>query len=268
MSNFIDLTGQKFGEWIVLRKSDKVLIDSYNKKKIYWVCQCSCGAIFDVQGNSLRSGKSTRCRQCANQSMKSDKLKNQQQNKKKIIKTKKQKIKQQPNNTVLNHPRLKDISNTKYKYFTVISYHHSDTKKQSYWLCKCFCGNNFIATKTAITHNEYLNCGCLKTKSKGENKIIEILNKNNINYKTEYSFSDLYDIKPLRFDFAIFNNNNDLIKLIEFQGEQHYDSNPFYKSPQLHDQLKIEYCKKNHIKLLIIPYWDYNKIDINYLLNK
>ena len=264
MSNFIDLTGQQFGEWTVLKKSDKVLINSQNKKKLYWVCQCSCGRIFDVQGNSLRSKKSTKCRFCANQAMKVIKDTKKQKKQKKI----KHNDKKQPINTVLGHPRIKDISNTKYKYFTVLSYNHSDYKKTSYWLCKCNCGNTFIANKTAILHNENLNCGCLKVRSKGENKIIEILNKYKINYKTEYSFIDLYDIKPLRFNFAIFDENDNLIKLIEYQGSQHYDLSSFYVSPQSHDLLKLKYCQKNKIELLIIPYWDYDKIDINYLLNK
>ena len=34
----------------------------------------------------------------------------------------------------------------------------------------------------------------------------------------EYSFEDLKDKKKLRFDFAIFDKNNKLIKLIEFDG--------------------------------------------------
>lgn len=83
----------------------------------------------------------------------------------------------------------------------------------------------------------------------------------------EYSFSNLKDKKQLRFDFAIFDNNNNLIKLIEFQGKQHYEINSFYISPKEHDELKRKYCKEHNIELLEIPYWDYDKIDINYLLD-
>lgn len=50
--------------------------------------------------------------------------------------------------------------------------------------------------------------------------INNLLIENNINYKKEYSFIDLKGIKggPLRFDFAIFDDNNNLIELIEFDG--------------------------------------------------
>lgn len=48
----IDLTGKHFGEWEVIKKSDR---------DDYWTCKCSCGTIRDVHGYSLRSGKSTSC---------------------------------------------------------------------------------------------------------------------------------------------------------------------------------------------------------------
>ena len=57
MGKTIDLTGQHFGEWTVLRKSDKKTAN----RQTYWVCQCSCGTIRDVCGGNLRNGKSTNC---------------------------------------------------------------------------------------------------------------------------------------------------------------------------------------------------------------
>ena len=48
----IDLTGKHFGEWEVIKKSDR---------DDYWTCKCSCGTVRDVHGYSLRSGKSTSC---------------------------------------------------------------------------------------------------------------------------------------------------------------------------------------------------------------
>jgi hypothetical protein len=46
--------------------------------------------------------------------------------------------------------------------------------------------------------------------SYGEQRIEEILCENNIQYKKEYIFSDLLseNNKPLRFDFAIFDEQN------------------------------------------------------------
>ena len=64
-------------------------------------------------------------------------------------------------------------------------------------------------------------CGCLS--SKGKLKIEKILKENNINYSKEYKFKDLKGINggQLRFDFAIFNEDNQIDFLIEFDGRQH-----------------------------------------------
>lgn len=49
---FVDLTGQKFGEWTVLSKAEK---------ESYWLCECSCGVKREVYAPSLKSGKSLSC---------------------------------------------------------------------------------------------------------------------------------------------------------------------------------------------------------------
>ncbi len=59
MGKNFDLTGQRFGEWLVLERAGKA--SSGNHK---WLCKCSCGNIKEVDGNTLRSGKSTKCRHC------------------------------------------------------------------------------------------------------------------------------------------------------------------------------------------------------------
>lgn len=51
MNNFIDLTGQRFGEWSV--------IDYAGNSK--WNCICSCGTRRAVLGKILRNGMSKSC---------------------------------------------------------------------------------------------------------------------------------------------------------------------------------------------------------------
>ena len=52
----IDLTGQKFGYWTVLRLSEKRL-----RKSRYWWCSCECKTEQEVATYNLTSGKSQSC---------------------------------------------------------------------------------------------------------------------------------------------------------------------------------------------------------------
>ena len=105
--------------------------------------------------------------------------------------------------------------------------------------------------------------------SYGESKIKRILNKLKYNFNEQYYFNDLRGKRkrPLRFDFAIF--IKDKIILIEYQGEQHYEEIPHFKSSlqevQERDNMKKQYCKDKGYYLIEIPYWDFKKIDENYI---
>lgn len=57
--------------------------------------------------------------------------------------------------------KVKDILGKRYGKLTVIKF--VETKnRQSYWLCKCDCGNEKILTKNALARTR--SCGCLKHK--------------------------------------------------------------------------------------------------------
>ena len=60
--------------------------------------------------------------------------------------------------------------------------------------------------------------------SRGEIKIAEILEAAGLMFKEEYIFPDLVaeSGRPLRFDFAVFDDDGNLDFLIEYQGIQHY----------------------------------------------
>ena len=63
--------------------------------------------------------------------------------------------------------------------------------------------------------------------SRGEIKIEEILQMNDMTFVEEYTFPDLVSFSghPLRFDFAVFDDSGDLDFLIEYQGVQHMNPN-------------------------------------------
>lgn len=101
--------------------------------------------------------------------------------------------------------------------------------------------------------------------SKGENKITDLLNKSNIKYQREKSFSDLKH-GLFRYDFYLPCVLGGPV-IIEFNGEQHYHYvKKFYRTQrdwhkaQEHDRRKISYALANGIKIYIIPFWEIDKI--------
>lgn len=106
--------------------------------------------------------------------------------------------------------------------------------------------------------------GCPNCKiSKGVKKIMEYLEKNNIEFKQEYRFDNCKHKRSLPFDFYIQEYN----LCIEFDGKQHFEESNFFggeesfKLTQKRDKIKNKYCKYNGINLLRIPYYEIDSID-------
>ena len=55
MPNFINLENRRFGSWKVIEKT------FVKNGKWYWLCECDCGKIKNVNGGSLTRGLSTNC---------------------------------------------------------------------------------------------------------------------------------------------------------------------------------------------------------------
>ena len=111
--------------------------------------------------------------------------------------------------------------------------------------------------------------------SRGEIKIEDILRASGHNLEEEYSFPDLvsHNGRPLRFDFAIFDDDHELMFLLEYQGIQHYEAKSKFggisglKKQQYNDMQKREYCRKHNIILIAIPYTDESAISYDYIMN-
>ena len=207
---------------------------------IYWICQCDCGNLISVNSCNLRSGeKNHRNMNCG------------------------------------CYTPLQNLIGKKFGKLRVIahddSYEANASNNWSHkWICECECGNIISVFASNLRNLHTTSCGCA-SRSIGEEKIEQILKENHINYIKEYSFEDLKDKRKLRFDFAIFDDNNNLIKLIEFDGRQHIDeytpwgNKDSLEERQHHDILKNNYCKNNNIILLRIPYWKRNYITLSEL---
>lgn len=224
MGKLIDETGNTYGYLTVIERGPN------NKEgRVTWRCKCKCGNEVTVTGKSLRSGNTKSCgcyqkERAAQSNMNRSEV---------LIGKKIGKL------LVLNEAGF---------------IKKSDGKNVRIYSCLCDCGNYCLVQHVNLVKGETTSCGCIR--SKGEFQITELLKLHKINFKKEYSFKDLVDILPLRFDFAIFDKSNHLKCLIEFQGEQHFYSNNGYynKTLILHDNMKIEYCKKNQIPLKFIYY--------------
>ena len=200
--------------------------------KTYWQCKCDCGNITSVSVSNLRAGQVKSCGKCVNKN------------------------------------KFEDLS--KRIFGNVLIENKAFTRnKKIYWNCKCLlCGNNFITRGTNLKSKHTRSCGCTKA-SLGEMLIEKILKEHNVEYKKEYIFDDFktkYKGVP-KFDFAIFEKEK-LKYLIEYDGEQHFHSTSGWNSEECllnttkRDKLKNEYCKRNNIPLIRIPYTLYESLKL------
>ena len=161
----------------------------------------------------------------------------------------------------------KSLIGEKFGKLTVLKEVGRSSTRDIIWECQCDCGTKLFLTTHALRDKRTIGCGC--SKSIGEYNIAQCLSQNNISFKKEYTFSDLKDSGFLRYDFAIFENDK-LIRLIEFDGEQHYKDTSFFpdslKTIKKHDQQKNNYAKTHNIPLVRIPYSEKNNINLELLL--
>jgi len=103
--------------------------------------------------------------------------------------------------------------------------------------------------------------------SKGEKRIIDYLNSENIKFSKEHIFKDCINERSnyLRFDFYL----PELNLVIEYQGQHHFRPvNKYRRAKRVHeqivisDQIKKEYLKNKNIKLLEISYKDYENVEM------
>lgn len=131
------------------------------------------------------------------------------------------------------------------------------------------CGNTYPVKPNNFTNGK--RCPFCN-ESKGETAIRLYLEKDNIPFIPQYRFPDCKNILPLPFDFAIFENEEKtkLRMLIEYDGEFHYgigrrvpteQAYKILKRTHFHDNIKNDYCNKNKIKLIRIPYWELKNIN-------
>ena len=229
--SLIDLTGKIFGSLQVLKRDETK--PKGHQQPVYWICQCECGNVISVLGGHLKSGHTRSCGCYETQ----------------------------------NANYINEIGN-KYGKLTVIEEAGRDKDRRILWKCKCECGNEKITLGKSLRAGLVQSCGCLH--SKGEAKINSILTELNIEFVPQYHTEELKNENNyfLYFDFFLPKYR----VIIEYQGEQHFEpiNRGFYTQEsfeklQKRDNLKREWCNNKGIKLIEIPYTDYDKITIDYI---
>lgn len=240
--NNIDLTsliGKQFGRLTVIERDLTKPIGKGNDA--YWICQCQCGNKISVNTASLNRKRTTSCG-CFRKEMASQ-------------------------------LKFKDLTGQRFGYLVAIEALNERKHRCILWKCQCDCGKECIISSERLLSGNSYSCGCQYRNSKGEATITEILNNNNIKFQQEYIFSDLKDKAYLRFDFAIFDKNDNLLKLIEYDGEQHFIKKDIvwnrednFEKRQEHDRIKNEYCKSHNIPLVRIPYTELNNLSLELIM--
>lgn len=137
-------------------------------------------------------------------------------------------------------------------------------------ICHCnICNRNFTKTPHALIDAKSGCTFCSKANTKGEIAIRDWLIENNIDYIKQKSFKGCKDKQRLLFDFYLPKYNI----AIEYDGKQHFEPVDWgfhdeelmianFKDLQNRDKIKNKYCEDNGVKLIRIPYTEFDNIEM------
>lgn len=219
--------------------SKVIVLSTYSGTENPIKFQCECGNIDEKSARLLV--KYPYCRKC-----KSNKLKTTEEFKKEM---------------------------SKINPYIIITGEYINAETKINYICEC--GNTHSSQPSLLLQGH--RCGHC-AMSKPETDVVRILEDNDILYIHDYKFSDCKYKNELKFDFRL----EDYGWIIEIDGKHHYEPVQFngididratsrHKYTVKMDNIKNKYCVKNDIKLLRIPYWDFDKLDeiiSKYILNK
>ncbi len=230
-----DLLGKTFGRLTVVGST-------FDKEEGHtlWECECQCGKVVFKRARGLVHGNVRSC-------------------------------------GCLHADTIREITQTdlvgkRFGILTVLSREEGKKRKdgsiRSAWKCHCDCGQEIVTLQDTLIAGKIKSCGCLT--SLGELHIKQVLEENNINYLPQKTFPELTGVKGgfLRYDFAILNEEDKVVRLIEFDGPQHNEGTNWgdYEKTHEHDRRKNLYAYENNIPLVRIPYSYRDKITLDILL--
>ena len=203
---------------------------------VVWKCQCDCGKIKYVSARQLRRGtQSCGCLQ----------------------------------KEIASKTKTKDISNQRFGKLIAVKPTTERKHGSIIWECLCDCGNSHFVSAENLLGGNCKSCGCLH--SVGNSTIKKILNSLQENFACEYAVR--INSTTYYYDFVLFNKDNSVKCLIEYDGILHYSQDKYHGwnneenwfKTQKNDIIKNNWCKENNIPLIRIPYTDLKILNENYI---
>ena len=235
----IDLTNKEYPYFKVISRNEERT--KQNGKNVFWNCLCNCGNTFIATTTDINREKVKSCGCMASR--------------------------------LVGQAHLQDLTGQRFGELVVLErdFEHPQNgkKPRTYWKCKCSCGNIVSIAREHLVGRGQKSCGC--QHSIGELNISQILTKNNIQFISQYTNQDLKTKNNgyLRFDFAIIDDNKNIVRFIEFDGPQHNGSNFLninFEEIAERDKIKNDYAISHNIPLVRIPYYKRDCMTLEMLL--
>lgn len=231
MGSKLDLMGQKFGRLEVIAPAHNI------KGRTAWLCKCDCGNEKKVITKFLRNGTTKSCG-CLHKE-------------------------------VVSKMFSKDLKNQKFGKLTALNPTEERKNGSVVWDCACDCGNTHKVSAELLLAGKCQSCGCIR--SLGNMEVQKILEQEKYLFVAEYHIRQ--NNINYYFDFAILNDDSSLKCIIEYDGILHFEYQPNrgwnnkenWERTQKNDIIKNEWCKKNKIPIIRIPYTEKELINKEYI---
>lgn len=243
-----DLTGAKFGELIVVSPNN----DLNGRHGKHWNCVCSCGRTLAVRSSRLTRGQIASCDslECVSKAGKQTDRKS-------------------------GRFPARDLTGMRFGKLTALKIDESiQGKGHAYWVCLCDCGQYHTVSSKHLVGGQTQSCGKCGYRSKGENRVSELLTAHGVPFKNNVTYKDCRSSLSgylLRFDFIATVDGADYC--IEFDGAQHnqectgkWNSKYTFEERQILDADKNNWCAEHGVIMIRIPHTRYDEMCIEDLL--
>lgn len=229
-------TIEQVREYVYLNSDCELLSNEYVNANTKIKFRCSCGNEFEKTFASFKDSSRKTCRKCYDLSVK--------------------------DRYYLSFDKVNEYIKSVSKCNLLDIYTFNNMK---FIKLECECGEKYDTRFSWFKQGGTRRCKkCTGAISIFEYEAMEILDSMGIEYETQKTFDDLKYKNVLKFDLYIPSLNI----VIELDGVQHYEPIVFfggevtYEKIKQRDKIKDEYCLKNNIKMIRIPYKDKNKLKL------